>query len=165
MSANIGANIASLHAQQAQSRDTAAESLELHAEVESYTADFQDDVNAMAREAKGHMDTFAEMVQEASSRLKATVDSTEWVGLAAEAKQERIAEVDATVASFRGQMETASEEFRTVLQDVIADFYAGVTGEVRAAIDAMHETWNAEADHVRAMADELEDLDRRAAGV
>jgi gas vesicle protein len=165
MSANIGANIASLHAQQAQSRDTAATSLELHTEAESWTATFQEDVNAMATEAKAHMDTFAEMVHEASTRLKATVDATEWVGQAAEAKQERIAEVDASVASFRDRMEQASEDFRIVVQDVIADFYAGITGEVRTAIEAMHETWNAEADHVRAMADELEDLDRRAAGL
>ncbi len=164
MSANIGANIASLHDQQRQSTDTAAESLELQGEVEKYTADFQDDVNTMAGEAKGHMDTFAEMVSDASTRLKSNVDSTEWVGLAADAKQERIAAVDGQVASFRGQMETASEEFRKLLENVIADFYAGITGEVRATIEAMNDTWVAEADHVRAMSDELEDLDRRAAG-
>lgn len=164
MSANIGANIASLHEQQSQSQDTAAASLELQAEVEKYTADFQDDVNTMAAEAKSHMDSFAEMVKDASTRLKANVDSTEWQGLAADAKQERIADVDSRVAAFQGQMETASEEFRALLEGVIADFYAGITGDVRATINAMNETWEAEATHVRAMADQLEDLDRRGAG-
>ena len=165
MSANIGANIASLHEQQTQSDNTATEAMELQSGVEKYTADFQDDVNAMSTEAKGHMDTFAEMVRDASTKLKANVDSTEWQGLANDAKIERIAEIDGQVATFGAQMETASEEFRKVLETVIADFYAGITGEVRNTITSMNDTWTQEGAHTRAMAEGLEDLDRRGAGL
>lgn len=160
----VGGILDDIRTQAQESNRTGADATQFHVTAREAAQSFHDEVAAMAAQVRGHMETFGNDMEQVSGRLVATVQATQWTGRAAEAKHERIEELNQHVRQFKDDLADGTSQFQQELTTAIDGFFTAIADRAGLRVAAMQDTWDAEADHARAMANALEDLDARAAG-
>jgi hypothetical protein len=159
----VGGRLDDIRKQAQEAHRTGADASQFHVAARNAAQSFRDEVQAMAAQVRGHMDTFGDEMQQVSGRLVATVQATQWTGRAAEAKHDRIDEINQHVIQFNAELDDGTSQFQQELNAAIDGFFTAIADRAGQRVAAMQESWDAEANHARSMADALEDLDARAA--
>lgn len=161
--ASIGGNLESILEQARATTATGETVMGEFVDAKVRARAFTGDVERMASTLEADLASFTDLVTTRSRELQARVEATDWQGRAAVSKHERIAELDATVARFRGQVDGMSADFRAQLVAFIEGFYETIETQVQAGIGDLQAAWDQEATHAQRFAEELEALDRTAA--
>lgn len=160
----IGGAISDIADLESATQQTGDEAGEFFAEVRGKADAFNGDIEDMVTRLKSDIDEFGALIEERASALARTAEGTEWHGLAADAKRQRMDEMHAHATSFQNQAMANAETFRGQLQGLVSNYYDHIATEMGATITEMQEVHTSEAQHTASYNQSLQDIDQQFAG-